>query len=392
VNGGATVIYPKKWVALRIDRGSVYCKQKRNRKRWVFRGHNVRVDVSGTLFGIVVSRNAVVVKVAEGKVRVSARRLTRVVPAKFQVAVPNGRRPASVRRLITNAMDKKAFQALRLDVTTTQASDAEHVFGKSKRGAIIAENPIIGRDIEQRLSGIKPLLSFARDEFIADPYAAAKRIYDAGMHVAIVAGGLETMAPVFQVLRNDRNVRKVVGTDLDVTFVPLRSVSFDDLPSRTVVTTQYATHGVSFGHASDFGEPSPGPFDCGPPSVEPSSITPSTPNVAVLPYCNQTAPPYYYWGTFGRFSPPVLGLSARVQVVTTCDGPCVFGVSLVGYAPGGMTVAKASVDVSLGSWGRLSIAVPVGAAASIRTFAIYRDIQTQQERLIVDDLTFETPS
>jgi hypothetical protein len=167
------------------------------------------------------------------------------------------------------------------------------------------------------------------------------------------------------------------------------STGFDDVDAGTTLTDQYASRGVRFGHATDFGQPSPGPFDCGAPAVQTHGYAVSSPNVALLPDCNGLVVDHYS-GTFGQLSSPALAVGARVRVLTTCDGPCFFTLRLVGYDAAGMPVANASIDVGPESWDDLSAALPAGAAASIRSFAIFRDVSWAGS-LVIDDLNFQTP-
>jgi hypothetical protein len=64
-------------------------------------------------------------------------------------------------------------------------------------------------------------------------------------------------------------------------------VGFDNLSAGMVVANQYNAQGLELGTALTFGQPSPGPGDCGPPAVgsDPTQEPPSKPNYAVLEKC-----------------------------------------------------------------------------------------------------------
>jgi hypothetical protein len=391
LHAGSAIVYPKKGVVLRLMRGHIYCRQKPGKQRWQFRGRNVSVTTKGTIFGITIAPNAVVIKVATGSVRVSARRVTRVVRANFQVTVPNGRRPGKIRRATLTATDQEAFRSLRFDVTTTHTSDLAHVFRRRgpRSGAVIAENAVILAEVSTRLrqlTGVR-LVQLTRDEFVKDPDSAADAIRAVYARVAVIAGDFDTMEGVFRVLRENKTVRDRVGRDLLAVYVPVRSVDFDDLSPQAVVTTQYAPRGLSFGRAANFGVPSPGLFDCGPPTVRGTAGAPSAPNSGAVPFCNQT-PNGQYMGTFGQFSRPVLAVSAWILVPTTCDGPCFFTVHLAGYDTNGTPVAQRSVNVGPAVWGRIRIDAAAGSAASIRFLSIHRE-RVSERVLLLDNLTFE---
>jgi hypothetical protein len=390
---GSAVVYPRKWVVLSLVRGSIHCRQRTGRRRWKFRGRNVIVTVSGTIFGMTATPTALIVKVATGSVRVSARGVTRVVRANSQVTVPKGRRPRRVRRSTLTATDQEAFRSLRFDIATTHSSDAVRALVQSRRrsGAVIAENTAILGEIAARLqqSRIRLLLR-TKDQFVQDPDSAADAMRALEVHVAVIAGDFDAMGGVLRVLRENRAVRDQVGRDLLLLYIPLRSVGFDDLSPRMVVTTQYASQGLTFGRGSDFGVPSPGLFDCGPPTVRGATSARSAPNTGAAPFCNRQTPNGGYDGTFGRFSHPVLAASAWVLVPTTCDGPCFFTVQLVGYDSDGTPITQRSVDVGPGMWRRISIEAAGGPTAWIRFFSIHRD-RANERLLLFDNLAFEGP-
>lgn len=141
-------------------------------------------------------------------------------------------------------------------------------------------------------------------------------------------------------------------------------IGFDNLTRGTVVTTQYQTAGVEFGHAADFGKPSPGNGDCGAPTVATGAVPAySSPNYAVLATCGG------YAGTFGK----LLDYSrARVSVEVInlqASGPAA-SVTLTGYDDAGNAVATASGSAG-SAWLQLIATQPAGSGTPrITSFAI----------------------
>jgi hypothetical protein len=168
-------------------------------------------------------------------------------------------------------------------------------------------------------------------------------------------------------------------------------IGFDHFPGGaavapgTVVSNQWEAEGLELGLASGFGQPSPGPGDCGSPTVQlETALAPafSPPNFALLNKCVGEASS----GTYGALlSHPRGSLSVEVRNLTAA----VFlpAVKVITYSGGGVEVGhEEKTNLAGGSWAQIT--VPNPGNAQISYFAIIATTPNHNE-VAIDDLAFE---
>ena len=161
------------------------------------------------------------------------------------------------------------------------------------------------------------------------------------------------------------------------------TLGFDGLAGGTVVTNQYASDGITFGRASDYGL-TLGNSDCGPPQVtaDPTGAR-SAPNDATAPRCSTSDSSLV--GTFAAFSFPRQAVSAYVGTA-----PGISGVKaiMIGYDSSGTFVAfTPQTTIGAGAHTPLSIS---SSSANIAYLAIYIEgVVGGGTPLLIDDLSID---
>ena len=161
------------------------------------------------------------------------------------------------------------------------------------------------------------------------------------------------------------------------------TIGFDNLNAGSVVTTQYAADGITFGKASDYGL-TLGNADCGPPQVtaDPTGAR-SAPNDVTAPRC--TASDSSSVGTFAAFSFPRQAVSAWVGTA-----PGVSGVKaiMIGYDSSGTFVAF-TPQTTIGAGATTQLAIS-SSSANISYLAIYIEgVVGGGTPLLIDDLSLD---
>jgi PKD repeat protein len=162
-------------------------------------------------------------------------------------------------------------------------------------------------------------------------------------------------------------------------------VNFDGLPPGTIVTNQYEAQGLKLGHATDFGQTSPGAGDCGSPTVQGDVVNspPSPPNYAVLTKCVQKPGEPNFSGTYGALPAHPSGpLSVRVRDIT---GPGVVKVRVTAYNGQGQEVTSGEGEAGLGSWTHITAANPGNAKIS---FFLIATVTPSEDKIAIDDIGF----
>jgi PKD repeat protein len=163
------------------------------------------------------------------------------------------------------------------------------------------------------------------------------------------------------------------------------TVNFDTLAAGAIVTTQYEAQGLKLGHATELGQASPGPGDCGPPTVatEAGGVpAASAPNYAILPACPSAGTPFR--GTYGALlGTPRGALSVEVSNLTV--GTPGVEVQVIAYNSAGQEIASGSGEATTGAWQRISLTL---AGTQISYFMI-RTATASIPSIGIDNLSFE---
>ena len=164
-----------------------------------------------------------------------------------------------------------------------------------------------------------------------------------------------------------------------VATAPDTTISFQNLSDGTVVTTQYAGDGVSFGAASDFGVTLGGAVNCGAPTIADDPTSRFGNQVASAPLCN---------GAEFRQSGTVASFPTTRGTVSAAIGADKSGqqAEIRAYDAGGNQVASAGpVAVALGVGTTLSVS---RAQGDIR-FVAFQLTGNFNAHVLVDNLTFD---
>ncbi len=161
------------------------------------------------------------------------------------------------------------------------------------------------------------------------------------------------------------------------------TIGFDGLAAGTVVTSQYAADGITFGRASDYGL-TLGNSDCGPPQVtaDPTGSR-SAPNVATAPRC--TVSDSSSVGTFAAFSFPRRTVSAYVG---TAPGDPGVKAIMIGYDSSG-TFVSYTPQTTIGAGANTLLSISSNSA-NIAYLSIYIEgVVGGGTPLLIDDLTVD---
>ncbi|MFL5822326.1 MAG: collagen-like protein [Solirubrobacteraceae bacterium] len=162
------------------------------------------------------------------------------------------------------------------------------------------------------------------------------------------------------------------------------TLSFQEFNDGTVLDTEYAQEGVTFGHASDFGVSLPGAVDCGSPTVADDPKSHFGNKVASADLCGGTE--FKQSGTVAAFSSPhgqvsvVIGASTDGQQAEiraySADGTQVTSAGPVAVNTGvatTLTVSRARFDISY-------LALQLTGSFNSHTLIDNLSIDTPQER------------
>ena len=159
------------------------------------------------------------------------------------------------------------------------------------------------------------------------------------------------------------------------------TIGFDGLAGGAVVTNQYASAGMTFGRASDYGL-SLGNSDCGPPqAIANPADARSAPNVVSAPRCSASDSSSV--GTFAALSFARKAVSAYVG---TASGVVGVKAIMIGYDSSGTFVAfTPQTPIGAGAHTLLSISRPT---ADIVYVAIYLEgVVGGGTPLLIDDMS-----
>jgi hypothetical protein len=162
------------------------------------------------------------------------------------------------------------------------------------------------------------------------------------------------------------------------------TINFDGLKAGEAVTNQYAGEGLEFGTSSGFKEPSPGPGDCGAPTVRAEAPAHSGSNYAVLPACVPAGPTFV--GSYGALHHPSGSISVYVSNVTVGTGE--IKVVLIGFDGEGKEVVSVAGAARAGEWTQL-VAKPAGSG-HISFFEVRTEATIVAGSIGIDDLSFES--
>jgi hypothetical protein len=260
---GLARIRPRRFVVLRLEHGSIFCKADPGFPRWKFRARNAvvgpvyslprrraerRTDGDGPIFGLVAVKKRTVVKVADGSVRVSAAGRTRLVRSGKKVTVRGRHEPGPAVDFTPTAREELTIVALENDVDRTGATDLARILRGQNRGVVVSEESDVAKQVAQQVPKVK-LVTILRDRFLRDPTAAARLIRKLKARTVVVTGTFAPMESILEQLRNP-DLEGITGK-LAIVFVPLRPattmISFEDLATGKTpisVSDRYESLGV----------------------------------------------------------------------------------------------------------------------------------------------------
>jgi hypothetical protein len=165
------------------------------------------------------------------------------------------------------------------------------------------------------------------------------------------------------------------------------AISFGDLSDGTVITTQTASAGASFGSAATLG------FRDKPPIyVCPAGPT-ATQGAAVAPTCDSPTAGFLYTGTLARLSSPARTVTVRVGATQTVPGGLpveidVFDAAGKPASRGAILVGSSTNGQAAGPVSSLSVHLPRQAHAITFVAIFVNSLIGSQARLVFDDLGF----
>ncbi len=164
-------------------------------------------------------------------------------------------------------------------------------------------------------------------------------------------------------------------------------VNFDGLEAGALVKSQYEGQGLKLGSAAELGQSSPGPGDCGAPTVTTGGAAPaqSPPNYAMLASCPGGGSTFK--GTFGKLlNDPPGPLSVYVSNVVV--GTPSAQVQLIAYDSTGHEIGAETGEASTAGWTRITLNP---GAAKVGFFLLRTEKALAAGMIAIDDLGLQVP-